>query len=513
MYFTNLETPYKIDHEKRHTMAIHHSFKISKKKSTPPARSKATLRPKSEEPVGINLVNSAFDVDLTIDGPAADFRWDSEEIEKSRVIFPLAPETWETTFAAAQGSDTTQTSQATSEDDTTLEIPEETLEPKLDSLSKFIPGWLMIGDTGDSTAVDTSIEPPTCFDWIQMFFELNDFKEHESRDLSSHFRETLQISQEPYTPGCVVNPITDGYVVSGKSTHAFFNPVTGAMTPWIHQPAPRTSKDKTTHTTLRTILNTDCLNVGDPCYWWNVRVSSNYCHLSEVSSNRVVAALFNTSNTATLSGPTEICVIRCFQPYAKEASHTSQFYTFQPQSSERYELRLAGSPTTNLFLVESYKGDVHCIYLLTSSLNSSLPHYKMVLSVSQISRTQANGNLRGKKWWRHRILTFGDNLAIFKEGRLAVWKLVYDVSTDSVKAYLIPEKFGFVADVHPVQFGKHLIFSRGVLDMSTFQFCTVPVSQNDRKKIVWHKRNGELVGSTVANLSFQCFYLGEPFMV
>lgn len=508
MYYTHFEIPY----ENRDTMAIHHSFRISKK-STPPARSKATLRPKSTEPAGVNLINSAFDVDLTIDGPAADFEWDNEAIKKSRVVFPLAPETWETTFAAAQESDTTQASQATSDDDTTLEIAEGKLEPKFDSQAKFIPGWMMVGDTGDSTALDLSIEPPSCFDWVDMFFELNDLNGYVPRDLSSHFKETLQISQEPYTPGCVVNPITDGYVVSGKSTHAFFNPVTGAMTPWIHQPALRTSKDKTTHTTLRTLLNTDCLNVGDPCYWWNVRVSSNYCHLSEVSNKRVIAGLFNTSNTGSLSGPTEICIIRCFQPYTKEASHTSQFYTFLPQRKERYELRLAGSPTTNLFLVESYKGDVHFIYLLTSSLNSCLPHYKLVLSVSQISRTHQSGNLRGKKWWRHRIMTFGDNLAIFKEGRLAVWRLIYDASADSVKAFLISGGFGFVADVHPVQFGKHLVFSRGVLDMSSFQFCTVPVSQNDRRKIIWHKRNGELVGSTVENLSFQCFYLGEAFSV
>jgi hypothetical protein len=494
-----------------YAMAIHHSFKISKKKALPPAKSKATLRPKSTEPVPVaaNPLITAFEVDFSNDGPVADFQWDIETIEKSRVVFPLAPEAWETTFAAVHESDTTQTTQPPSEDDTTLEITEEKVATKIVP-QKFIPGWMMVGDTGDSTDVDQSVDPPQCFDWVDLFFEPKSATEYDPRNFSSHFQETLKVSQELYTPGSVVNPITEGYVISGKSTHAFFNPITGAMTPWIHQPAPRASKDKSTNTTLRTIPNTDCLNVGDPSYWWNVRICSNYFHLGEASSNRVVAALFSTSYKASLSGPTEICIIRCFQPYVKEASYASQFYTFLPQKNEKYALALAGSPTSNLFLVESYKEDVHYIYLLTSSLNSPLPHYKLVLSVSHISRTQKNGNLRGKQWWHHRILTFGDNLVIFKEGRLASWRIIYDCSTDSVKAYLIPEKYGFVADVHPVQFGKHLVFSRGVLDMSTFQFCTVPVGQNDRKKIVWHKRNGVLVGSTVNSLSFQCFYLGDP---
>ncbi|KAG5366967.1 hypothetical protein CJU89_1417 [Yarrowia sp. B02] len=475
-------------------MAIHHSFKISKK-SVPAAKNKATLRPAATNPIV-----DAFGLDMKTDGPEADFQWDLEAIENSRVVFPLAPEAWETTFAAAEEPE----SQGTAEDDTTLEITE---EKELKDPSKAIPGWMITGDSSD-TSYSTEEEPPECFDWIKLFFEENG-NDFTPLDLSSHFQETLKVSLETYTPGSVTNPIVDGYVVSGKSTHAYFSPITGAMTPWVHQPALRNSKDKQTNTTLRSILNTDCLNVGDPSYWWNVRVSSNYCHLGEVSSNRVVAGLFNMNPTDALVDTSEICVIRCFQPYAKEASHTSQFYTFQPQKNEKYMLNLAGSPTTNLFLVESYKGDVHYIYLLTSSLNSALPHYKLVLQVSQISRTRKSGNLRGKKWWSHRILTFGENLAIFKEGRLAVWRLVYDAINDSVKAFLLPQKYGFVADVHPAQFGRHLVFSRGVLDMSTFEFCTVPVGQNGRKKIVWHKRRGELVGSTVSNLSFQCFYLGE----
>ncbi|KAG5356890.1 hypothetical protein CJU90_2242 [Yarrowia sp. C11] len=489
-------------------MAIHHSFKISKKKTTSQSKSKATLRLKSEEPV-VSFTDSpiiaAFDVDLSNDGPTADFQWNAEAIEKSRIVFPLAPETWETTFAAAQESDTTQVSQSTSEEDTTLEHSEEEVGPK--KVYTLIPGWNMDGGEVGSPFGPTKT-PLKRLCWIECFFKAQSLTEYEPINYSKNFKEKLNVTQELYTPGSVTNPITDGYVVSGKYTHAFFNPITGAMTPWIHQPAPRAVKDKVTNTTLRTILNSDCLNVGDPSYWWNVRVNSNYIHLSEVSQNRVVAALFNTGIGDTFTGPTEICVIRCFTPYTKEASHTSQFYSFQPQQKEKYKLALAGNPKTNLFLVESYKEDNHYIYLLTNSLTSSLPHYKLVVEVCGITRSKWWSNVTGKKWWRHRIFTFGDNMAIFKEGRLTVWWLTYSVETESIVAHLIPNRYGFVADVHPVQFGKYLIFPRGVLDMSTFWFRTVPISQNGRKKIIWHMRDGELIGSTVNNLSFQCFYLG-----
>lgn len=473
-------------------MAIHHSFKISK--NPKPTKAKAT-KPKPVPSIGPPVG------DLT-DRPTSDFQWDTSALEKSRLVFPLAPEAWETTFAVGQDSVTSHDTQ--SSDDTTIEIEEKPVKHE-----NAIPGWLFC-DTRD-VPVDVSEAPPEAFDWVSMFFAPKEDKSYEPQDLSGHFEETLALSLEPYSPGLVVNPVTDGFVVSGKSTHAFFHPISGAMTPWMHQPAPRNAKDKATETVLRTIMNTDCLNVGDPSYWWNFRVSDKYVHLSEVSNNRVVAALFNISSDACY-GPTELSIVRCFQPYSKEALTTSQFYSFTPQHElMKYQLALAGSPNSNLFLIESYKDDTHYIYLLTNSLNSALPHFKRVLTIKQISRKQENGNLRGTKWWRHRILTFGENLAIFKEGRLAVWRLVYE--KDIVTAHLCPGKYGFIADVHPVQFGKYLIFSRGVLDMSTFQFRTIPISLNDRKKIIWHKREGNLVGSTVPNLSFQCFYLGEDVVV
>lgn len=528
-----------------HTMAIHHSFKVVKpqirsgRRKADKSSIATTTRRKAATKAQQQISKAAQeDSDVSPDSQVAttvtsDTTAGAESILPNAALLETTPDPTlvlgqtPTSSPPCKDSEAIAGTNVPDADTTEVATPIGSADTTLETVSRSdqskgcprIPGWFDPQlHVNEMTDLETTPSEESDYqdDWVKLFYAPSAVtKRMEPIDLSVNLEETLDLTYETFSPETLGQPMKDVYVSSGLGSHSLFHPSTGDFTPWVYLPTPK-KKAGDDYETF-TFLSTDYNHMGSLGHWWDIKLGDGYMFLSSVSNRGTTAALFKVDappRDGGCTGNTEISIIKCNEPFVEMAEFTSTNFTFIPQDKVKYRLSLAGDPSGNMFLVESYSKDVHFIHVVTgASTGDILPQYRLVHKVVNISRKTPRGALRGKCWWTHRILCLGQNLAILKEGQLAMWRLNYDPTSDKVTSALLPNRRAFIARDKPTQFGQYLVFARGVLDMSTFQFRTSPASRNGHKLIVWHKRDDKLIGADVSSLSNECFFLGEPQIV